>query len=373
MKKKVLIFHSALATYRVDQFNALNDLYDVEVVFLLRNLWYYKMNQEELLSQSNFKISYLLTGPRYKGRMFRFGVLRKIKKEKPDIILSYEYSLTTQYLLFLKNIGLINQPIGTLVDDSMDICHNVQSKIRLKARNKAVKALDYIVLLSHEVADFYQNTFNLRRDQLIVSPILQRPEKLRKDFEVLKKLSASYKQKYNLEGKKVLLYVGRLVEVKALPLFLNSISNILHENEDLVFVFVGDGIEIDNLKEIVNDKNLQDKVIFVGELMGQELHAWYLSASGLVLPSISETFGAVVNEALIFGLPVFCSSLAGVSSWLKPEHGLIFDPQDLSDTQQKLNQFLNTMKHVRNDDTSIKDCLMDFSTEKFNEEWKKLG
>ena len=233
-KKKVLIFHSALATYRVDQFNALNELYDVEVVFLLKNLWYYKMNQDELLSQSNFKISYLLKGPRYKGRMFRFGVYKKIKEVKPDIILSYEYSLTTQYLILLKQMGFINQKIGTLVDDSMDICYNVQSKIRLKARNHAVKHLDYIVLLSDEVLQFYKHSFNLAENQLIVSPILQQPEKLRQNASALEAIAEEYVQNYNLKNKKVLLYVGRLVEVKALPLFIRTIKTILEDNEDLM-------------------------------------------------------------------------------------------------------------------------------------------
>lgn len=173
------------------------------------------MNQDELRSQSNFKISYLLHGPRYKSRMFRFGVFNKIRKVKPDIILSYEYSLTTQYLILLKQLGLINQKLGTLVDDSMDICYNVQSKVRLKARNFAVKKLDYLVLLSNEVAQFYKDTFNLDKNRLIVSPIIQQPEKLRRNASALESFAEKYVQTYNLKDKKVLLYVGRLVEVKA--------------------------------------------------------------------------------------------------------------------------------------------------------------
>ncbi len=371
-KKRVLIFHSALATYRVDQFNALNELYDVEVVFLLKNLWYYKMNQDELLSQSNFKISYLLKGPRYKGRMFRFGVYKKIKEVKPDIILSYEYSLTTQYLILLKNLGLINQKIGTLVDDSMDICYNVQSKIRLKARNYAVKHLDYLVLLSDEVLQFYKDTFNLDKDQLIVSPILQQPEKLRRNASALESIADKYVQNYNLKNKKVLLYVGRLVEVKALPLFIRTIRTILEEEKDLLLILIGDGIERRKLEDLVKENNLGEKVLILGEYQGEELHGWYLSASGLVLPSIWEPFGAVINEALIFGLPVFCSSLAGASSWIKEEHGMIFNPLSSLDTQDRFKSFISKIEAVDKIDLDNKKCLMDFSIDKFNKEWRKL-
>jgi len=48
-------------------------------------------------------------------------------------------------------------------------------------------------------------------------------------------------------------------------------------------------------------------------LEAQQLHAWYLCSSGFVLPSIYEPFGAVVDEALIFGLKVLCSKYAGSS------------------------------------------------------------
>ena len=48
-KKKLLIFHPALAPYRVDQFNALSLLFELEVIFLYDNLWSYKMDQSRLI------------------------------------------------------------------------------------------------------------------------------------------------------------------------------------------------------------------------------------------------------------------------------------------------------------------------------------
>ena len=51
IKKKLLIFHPALAPYRVDQFNSLNEIFDLEVVFLFNNQWTFKYDQARLLSQ----------------------------------------------------------------------------------------------------------------------------------------------------------------------------------------------------------------------------------------------------------------------------------------------------------------------------------
>ncbi|MEI7504160.1 MAG: glycosyltransferase family 4 protein [Paludibacter sp.] len=372
-KTKVLIFHPHLAPYRIDQFNSLNELYELEVVFLFDNLLYYKMDQSKLLLKLLFKASFLLIGPRYKWRVFRFGMLRKIKEMNPDIILGYEYSLTTQYLVLLKRIGLISQKIGSAIDDSMDICNRVQSRTRFIGRKLSIKHLDFIVVLSNEVAQFYHNTFNLREDQIIVSPILQKPENLRNEPEKLENTAQIYTQKYQLKGKKVLLFVGRFVPEKGLQKFLNSIHSIILEQENLIFVLVGSGKEIQALKVIVEEKKLEEKVIFPGKYEGQELYAWYLCASGFVLPSLYEPFGAVVNEALIFGLKVLCSQHAGAACLIKPDNGMVFSPLDSEDTIEKMKLFLNVIDNTEEINLKYKPSLMTDNKQDFIKEWKKLA
>ena len=371
-KKKLLIFHPALAPYRVDQFNALSLLFELEVVFLYDNLWSYKMDQSRLLSQLNFKVSWLLKGPRYKGRVFRFGMLKKIRTINPDIIIGYEYSFTTQYLILLKRLGIIRQEIGSVIDDSIDICHHVQSKVRSQARKYAVKQLDFLVVNSDKVSQFYQDTFGLGDHQVIISPLLQDPEKLRSKPAELESVAEKYIQKYNLYGKKVLLFVGRFIPEKALPNFLITFNSILLEQKDTIFVLVGEGDEIQTLKAIIQEKHLEEKVILPGKYEGQELYAWYLCASVFVLPSVSETFGAVVNEALIFGLKVLCSQYAGASCLINSDNGLIFNPLDEKDTKTKINLFMAAIEPVRTVDMTKKPSLMGSHEQQFSNEWRKL-
>ena len=84
-KKKLLIFHPVLATYRIDQFNILNEIFDLEVVLLFDQMWNFNIDQNKYLNSCHFKYSYLLSGPRYKGRLFRFGMYKKIRQVDPDI------------------------------------------------------------------------------------------------------------------------------------------------------------------------------------------------------------------------------------------------------------------------------------------------
>ncbi len=372
-RKKILMFHPSLAPYRLDQFNSLNELFDLTVVFLFDNIWNNKMDQSKLLDHCRFKVLYLLKGPRRKGKVFfRFGMYRMIRKIQPDIIMGFEYSLTTQLLILWKQLGIITQKIGTTLDDSIDMCHHMQSKLRNLARKRSVKHLDFWVVMSAEVSEFYKNKFNLKEHQLIVSPILQKPERLRENARKLEEIAQQYVREYDLEGKKTLLFVGRLIPEKGLSVFLSTLSSLLLEADNLKFVIVGEGRELSSLQEIMEDQQLRGKVMFEGRLEGEELHAWYACGSGLVLPSLFEPFGAVVNEALIFGMPVLCSQYAGAASLITPERGILFDPKNRNDTLEKTERFLEMIQSVKEVRLAERPSLMGNYQLQFNKEWEKL-
>lgn len=372
-KQKMLIFHPALAPYRIDQFNSLNELYDLEVVFLFDKIWNFNIDHRNLKEECRFKMSFLLNGPRYKGRVFRFGMYRKIRKVRPDIILGYEYSFTTQYLIGLKSAGLIRQKIGAFIDDSPDICIHVQSKVRRLARNYSVKHLNFLVVMSEEVARFYRDNFVLGEKEVIVSPILQLAERLRKHPEKIEPLAQSYILKYHLREKKAVLFVGRFIPEKALPLFIDTISPILTEREDVVLVLVGDGKEKEVLSAIVKEKNLEGKVILPGKYQAEELYGWYVCVSGFVLPSLYEPFGAVVNEALIFGLSVLCSQYAGSAGLIHPGNGVLFNPSDSTDTLEKFQRYVNNLKPVEDVCLAATPPLLEDQRQNFIKEWRKLS
>ncbi|MDR3651533.1 MAG: glycosyltransferase [Paludibacter sp.] len=372
MKKKMLIFNPALAPYMIDQYNDLNQIYDLEVVFLFANVPYFKYNQSKLLLLLKCKYSFLLKGICYKERVFRLGMLNIIRRKKPDIIIGYEYSFTTQYLILFKKIGLIHQQIGSTIDDSLEICNHVQSKVRFFAREISVKRLDYLIVLSKEVSEFYRNRFNLQENKIIVSPILQNPQRLRNNPGELEKIANEYTIKYKLKDKKVLLFVGRFVEVKGLIRFIKTTNPVLFKDNKVVFILVGDGEDKNDIEALIKEKHLENKILLPGKYDEKELYAWYICSSGFVLPSTYEPFGAVVNEALIFGNKVFCSKYAGASYLIQSDSGIVFDPLNENETIDKLNIFLNSIDVIKEIDMENKPSLMSDTQKDFIEEWTKI-
>jgi glycosyltransferase involved in cell wall biosynthesis len=90
------------------------------------------------------------------------------------------------------------------------------------------------------------------------------------------------------------------------------------------------------------------------------------------LPSVYEPFGAVVNEALIFGLKVLCSQYAGASYLVQDNNGEIFNPLEEEDTLKKLKIFLDSIKLVEEIDLKKNPSLMSDYQQNYIKEWGKL-
>ena len=121
------------------------------------------------------------------------------------------------------------------------------------------------------------------------------------------------------------LYVGRLAEEKNLDVLLSAFRWFHAEHPDATLRLAGDGPLRARLESWAGPG-----VIFLGALDQDGLAAEYLAASALVLPSLREPWGLVVNEALSYGCPVLVSERCGcVPELVRPGvTGLAFDPLD---------------------------------------------
>ena len=84
-----------------------------------------------------------------------------------------------------------------------------------------------------------------------------------------------------------------------------------------------------------------DLVIFVGPQVNEELVRYFSFAEALLLPSIREPWGLVVNEALACGIPVLASNRCGCVPELVHDgwNGMLFDPVNESEIVETLLRF----------------------------------
>ncbi len=138
------------------------------------------------------------------------------------------------------------------------------------------------------------------------------------------------------------LYVGRFSQEKNLSRLLESFS--LYQNaslsEPLSLVLVGSGDQELALRDKAKKLGLEN-IVWSGFKQISELPAYYSLASALILPSLSEPWGLVINEAMACGLPILASSQCGaVFDLVFPGvNGFVFNPWDSQSISQAMALF----------------------------------
>lgn len=128
------------------------------------------------------------------------------------------------------------------------------------------------------------------------------------------------------------IYVGRLAPEKNLLTLLEAFHTAVKSDQiaDWGLILVGDGPERVPLEDFVIKNELTQRVQFTGGVGWQTVPDYLAHADVLILPSFSEPWGLVVNEALVCGMPVIVSDKCGCAEDLVKagENGFLFDPTD---------------------------------------------
>lgn len=113
------------------------------------------------------------------------------------------------------------------------------------------------------------------------------------------------------EGTLRFLYVGRLSPEKGLEDLLSAFREVHAGHPDSRLEIAGNGPLKDSLIQCAKDLGIGDSVTFLGSRNIDELAELYMASDVMVLPSHSEPWGLVANEALSYGCPVVISDACG--------------------------------------------------------------
>jgi glycosyltransferase involved in cell wall biosynthesis len=152
------------------------------------------------------------------------------------------------------------------------------------------------------------------------------------------------------------LYVGRLSPEKGLDTLLAAFANVFVKNEKATLVLVGSGQQREALQARAGELGLEGAVTFAGSKGVASLAEEYLKASCLMLPSTSEPWGLVVNEALAYGCPVITSNICGCVNELVIEgkSGFTHRVGDADDLAEKM---MLTPAHFADTADTARNCI----------------
>lgn len=128
----------------------------------------------------------------------------------------------------------------------------------------------------------------------------------------------------NFEKEFIIGYVGKLIPLKNVHHLIAATERMVERGLDIRLKIIGSGPDEESLREA--SRQIFDRVDFLGFVNQEGLPCEYRKLDVLVLPSESETWGLVCNEALAAGTPVICSDRVGAAKDLAiPEvSGAIF-------------------------------------------------
>jgi len=116
------------------------------------------------------------------------------------------------------------------------------------------------------------------------------------------------KKRYQLDGKKVLLCLGRIAKEKSFDVILKNYSLYLkkYKDDNSMILFVGGGPQLEELKELAKTLKIDDKVAFTDKVPVDQTQYYYRCSDLFLSASVSETQGLTFMEAMASYVPILC-------------------------------------------------------------------
>ena len=142
-------------------------------------------------------------------------------------------------------------------------------------------------------------------------------------------------------GPPLIIFQGRLVTTKGLPVLLEAASLLRSENHAFELMVIGDGPERSAIEELAKKLQLASCVRFVGRIGAADLDSTLAKASIVIVPSLGgEVFGLVLAENMSRGLPVVASDV-GCFAEVLGDAGLTFRVGDAKDLARQIARLLD--------------------------------
>jgi glycosyltransferase involved in cell wall biosynthesis len=149
----------------------------------------------------------------------------------------------------------------------------------------------------------------------------------------------------NKSGSFNILFVGNLFCWKGAHLALRAFSKFLQKYSNAHFTLIGKGPDEDWIKTLIPKLNLGDKLTWLRFLPRQELLNQYADYDVFLFPSLHDSGGMVVLEAMTNGLPAICLDIGGPGQTVIPDCGAVIATQNI-DEEALIHQLTEALERI---------------------------
>jgi glycosyltransferase involved in cell wall biosynthesis len=287
----------------------------------------------------NFLVYYLNFKEVFGTEVISIHLLYKlIRRIRPDIIHGNGPSITQDIAFVLSRIFDIPMIMTYQGNPNLD---KTISRLYIKfATELVLKKICKIIVTSKMIYSEMIEKRGISQERLLLIPMGVEFAKFK--LKVINK--NIIRDKFALQGKKIILFVGGLGKRhihKRPDLLINAIVSVKKEIPNTHLIIFGRGELVPEYKRITEFFKLQNDVSFHTSVNDDELPYYYSAADLFVLPSPIEPFGIVLLEAMSAGVPVIASDKCGGSFAIEEgKAGLVFKSNDIDDLSKKIIEIL---------------------------------
>lgn len=195
----------------------------------------------------------------------------------------------------------------------------------LKERSFIYHRADQVICVSQALADSLKRNFNV--DSIVVNNMVS--DLFFKSVKV---------ERHDNTFKFIACGAFRANRNKGFDILVDAFA-LAHFPENVTLTIVGDGPDRTNIESKIADYRLSGQIHLLGVKTSEEVNDLLCHSDCFVLSSRLETFAIVVIEAMAKGLPVIATRSGGPETFLRPEHGILVQKENVDELAQAM-QFM---------------------------------
>jgi glycosyltransferase involved in cell wall biosynthesis len=365
MTRRLVLVTEIISPYRIPLFNALSrqPAIDLHVIFLSEtdpSLRQWQIYKDEI------RFSYQVL-PSWRKRIGKYnllinhGVTKALSEAVPDALIcgGYSYLASWQCLLWARS-----HQVPFLLWSESNQQDSRRGTLIVEWLKREFLSRCTAFLVPGQSARDYLRAQKVKDEWIFTAPNAVDNDLFAQSSDRARGLAEQLRRELALPDH-YFLFVGRLVPEKGVFDLLAAYAKLesrLRENVGLVFA--GDGLCRHDLEKQAATIS-PGKMRFAGFVQRDDLPKYYGLAETLILPTHSDPWGLVVNEAMACGLPIIVTSVAGCASDLvKPErNGFVVAPADVSSLTAAMTVLAGSSDLCKNMGSNSKQYIARFTAE----------
>jgi glycosyltransferase involved in cell wall biosynthesis len=246
-------------------------------------------------------------------------------------------------------------------------------KIHLLLDAYLMRRVRKVIALSDAAKESFISFGGVKRDNIVVLP-----NGVDTDFFSPNTPSNEVTNRYSLEGKSTVLFVGRLARIKGVDYLLKAADIIVNKlgYKNTIFILVGphtfDGVDnplgMDEILNYIEHHSLDKNILLAGSLPLEGIRVLYAASDIFVLPSLAEGDPLVTLEAMASGKPLIGTKVGGIPHQIRDGwNGFLIDPANEQQLAEKIKHLIDNPEERKR---------MGVNSRKYAEEefdWKKVA